>query len=64
VHGRGKGDLTVRLTVSVPRKLTAEQKHLVEELSKSLGDHEAKAAHRKEPEEESGFGFFKRKKKR
>ncbi|MDB4967237.1 MAG: chaperone protein DnaJ [Myxococcales bacterium] len=60
VHGRGVGDLAVRLTVAVPKKLTAEQKKLVEELGEALGDAHAAL---KDDEEESGF-FFKRKKKK
>ena len=38
VHGRGKGDLAVQLTVRVPRKLSSEQRKLVEELAKLDGD--------------------------
>jgi molecular chaperone DnaJ len=65
VHGRGKGDLAVRLTVAVPRKLTGEQKRLVEELSQALGDGDGRAeAQQQRSDEDSGFGFFKRKKKR
>jgi molecular chaperone DnaJ len=60
VHGRGVGDLAVRLTVAVPKKLTAEQRQLVEELGQALGDAHASL---KDDEEESGF-FFKRKKKK
>jgi molecular chaperone DnaJ len=36
VTGRGRGSLFVRLVVDVPRKLTKEQKKLVEELRKSM----------------------------
>jgi molecular chaperone DnaJ len=36
VSGRGHGDLHVIANVAVPKKLTKEQKHLLEELSKSL----------------------------
>jgi molecular chaperone DnaJ len=59
VHGRGKGDLAVRLTVAVPKKLSSEQKKLVEELAKSLGDESHGVA--------SGLGFIdllRKKKKR
>lgn len=31
VHGHGRGDLAVRLNVSVPRRLTAEQRRLLEQ---------------------------------
>jgi molecular chaperone DnaJ len=65
VHGRGKGDLAVRLTVAVPKKLTSEQKKLVEELAHALGDADGRhETHQRSHDEESGFGFFKRKKKR
>jgi molecular chaperone DnaJ len=36
VSGRGRGDLHVIAGVAVPKKLNKEQKHLLEELSKSL----------------------------
>ena len=36
VSGRGHGDLHVIAGVAVPKKLTKEQKHLLEELSKTL----------------------------
>jgi molecular chaperone DnaJ len=38
VSGRGHGDLHVIARVSVPKKLTKEQKHLLEELGKTLKD--------------------------
>jgi len=38
VSGRGHGDLHVIARVSVPKKLTKEQKHLIEELAKTLRD--------------------------
>jgi DnaJ-class molecular chaperone len=60
VHGRGVGDLAVRLTVAVPKKLSSEQKRLVEELGQVLAPPES--AERSD-DEESGF-FFKRKKKK
>ena len=41
VSGRGHGDLHVIANVAVPKKLTKEQKHLLEELSKSLPPLEA-----------------------
>ncbi len=63
VHGRGVGDLAVRLTVAVPKKLTAEQRALVEQLGELLDPPSATAARRSD-EEESGFGFFRRKKKK
>jgi molecular chaperone DnaJ len=36
VSGRGKGDLYVIARVAVPKKLTREQKHLLEELAKTM----------------------------
>ena len=36
VSGRGHGDLHVIAGVAVPTKLTKDQKHLLEELSKTL----------------------------
>ena len=36
VSGRGHGDLFAIVRVSVPKKLTKEQKHLLEELAKTL----------------------------
>jgi molecular chaperone DnaJ len=41
VSGRGHGDLHVIAGVAVPKKLTKEQKHLLEELSKTLPLQEA-----------------------
>jgi molecular chaperone DnaJ len=38
VSGRGHGDLHVIARVSVPKKLTKEQRHLIEELAKTLRD--------------------------
>jgi molecular chaperone DnaJ len=38
VSGRGHGDLHVIAKVAVPKKLTKEQKHLLEELGKTLKD--------------------------
>jgi molecular chaperone DnaJ len=36
VSGRGHGDLYAIARIAVPRKLTKEQKHLLEELAKTL----------------------------
>jgi molecular chaperone DnaJ len=69
VHGRGKGDLAARFTISVPRRLSAEQKKLVEELGKhdpAVVPHEEVAGPQpKESEESDGiWGLFGRKKKK
>ena len=63
VHGRGVGDLAVRFTVAVPRRLSDEQKRIIEELRKldpavASEDHGAGAEG-----DEHGF-FFRRKKKK
>jgi molecular chaperone DnaJ len=44
VSGRGHGDLHVIAGVAVPTKLTKEQKHLLEELSKALPHEDPEAA--------------------
>jgi molecular chaperone DnaJ len=62
VHGRGQGDLAVRLTVAVPRGLDAAQRKLVEELGRVLDPPAAASA--RSDDGESGFGFFRRKKKK
>jgi len=36
VSGRGRGDLLVRVAVSVPKKVTREQRHALEQLAKAL----------------------------
>ena len=36
VSGRGRGDLLVRVAVSVPKKLSREQRHALEQLAKAL----------------------------
>ncbi len=40
VSGRGHGDLHVIASVAVPKKLSKDQKHLLEELAKSLPQHD------------------------
>jgi len=55
---RGNGDLHVRLDVTVPRKLSDEQRRLVEQLGQALDAGAASA------DEDEGGGFFRRRKKR
>ena len=43
VSGRGHGDLHVIARVAVPKKLSKEQKHLLEELAKTLRDEQVSA---------------------
>ena len=67
VHGRGVGDLAVRFTISVPRKLSAEQERLVNELAKldpEVAPAEAVAAPSEPDDQQEGGFFFRRKKKK
>jgi len=41
VGGRGQGDLYAIARISVPKKLTKEQKHLLEELARTLPQEKA-----------------------
>jgi molecular chaperone DnaJ len=56
VSGRGHGDLHVIARVAVPKKLTREQKHLLEELAKTMPEEKV------EPEDGDGSDkpFFER----
>jgi molecular chaperone DnaJ len=38
-RGSGSGDLIVHANIVVPKRLSKEQRRLLEELSESLGDH-------------------------
>ena len=47
VSGRGRGDLLVRVAVSVPKKLTRDQRHALEQLAKALARRQIRTdAHR------------------
>lgn len=59
LNNRGRGDQLVRVIVDVPRTLNAEQKRLLLELDKVLGNETAHLGHG----EEEKKGFFGKKKK-
>ena len=44
LQSQGKGDLFVTVTVEVPKKLTDEQRELLEKLAASFGDGQTKHA--------------------
>ncbi len=52
VSGRGRGDLHVAIDVRTPKKLTKEQRHLLEQLAKSMPVEKLKAPTREEAEED------------
>jgi molecular chaperone DnaJ len=52
VSGRGRGDLHVVVDVSTPKKLTKEQRHLLEQLNKSMPLDKLKAVKRDESDED------------
>jgi molecular chaperone DnaJ len=52
VSGRGRGDLHVVVDVATPKKLTKEQRHLLEQLTKTMPIEKLKAAKREESEED------------
>lgn len=45
-RGYGKGDLLIRIGISVPEKLTSKQKTLLEQLSNELGDSAQSKSHK------------------
>jgi molecular chaperone DnaJ len=64
VHGRGRGDLGVRLQVRVPHKLTDEQRRLIEELAKLDPEPTVEASVDRDGDEDEERGFFFRKRKK
>jgi molecular chaperone DnaJ len=52
VSGRGRGDLFVTVQVQTPKKLTREQRHLLEQLAKVLPKEKFQPRAREEQEEE------------
>jgi molecular chaperone DnaJ len=57
VAGRGQGDLYVYVKVAVPKKLTKEQRRLVEELARAMKHHKSAPS---EPPVEAEKPFFER----
>jgi molecular chaperone DnaJ len=55
VSGRGRGDLFVNVGVSVPRKLTREQRQLIDQLSKSLVGETSHTIRKDQAEDERPF---------
>ena len=55
LHGRGHGDLIVKVKIAVPRELTARQRELLEEYQRTLTEHE----HAEKPQG-SGESVFKK----
>jgi molecular chaperone DnaJ len=53
VNGRGRGDLFATVQIQTPKKLTKEQRHLLEQLSKVLPKEKFEPrSHREEVQEE------------
>jgi molecular chaperone DnaJ len=59
VSGRGHGDLLVTVQAITPRKLTKDQKKLLEELAATLPDQKVKPSAREEDEDRGIFGKVK-----
>ena len=58
LHGRGHGDLLVKIRIAVPQGLTAHQRKLLEELARSLraGHDDGASTERKKDDS----GIFKK----
>jgi molecular chaperone DnaJ len=59
VSGRGHGDLLVTVQAITPKKLTREQKKLLEQLAATLPDQKAKPSAREDDEDKGLFGKVK-----
>ncbi len=55
ISGRGHGDLHVIVQVMVPRKLTREQKKLLEQLASAFPEKQSEPRGRDEEQERSVF---------
>ena len=52
VSGHGRGDLHITVDVVTPKKLTKEQRHLLEQLAKTMPVEKLKVPKREETEED------------
>jgi molecular chaperone DnaJ len=59
VSGRGHGDLLVTVQATTPKKLTKDQKKLLEQLAATLPDQKIKPAEREDDEDRGIFGKVK-----
>ena len=59
VSGRGHGDLLVTVQAMTPKKLTREQKKLLEQLAGTLPEHKVKPSAREDDEDKGIFGKVK-----
>ena len=59
VSGRGRGDLLVTVQAITPKKLTREQKKLLEQLAATLPEQKLKPSARDEDEDRGIFGKVK-----
>ena len=59
VSGRGHGDLLVTVQAMTPKKLTREQKKLLEQLAATLPEHKVKPSAREDEEDKGIFGKVK-----